>query len=59
MLSSQAKDEVTDAALDKLRAALGGLLAAEDRVIADTISKGFWRRKTQFVPTPPSHPPRN
>jgi len=65
MLSSQTKDEVTDAAVDKLRAALGGtlsleaLLAAEEQVIADAISKvGFWRRKTQFVPTPPSHPPR-
>ena len=66
MLSSQTKDEVTDAAVDKLRAALGGilslegLLAAEDQVIADSISKvGFWRRKTQFVPTPASRPLRN
>ena len=63
MLSSQTKDEVTDAAVGKLRAALGGalsleaLLAAEEQVIADAISKvGFWRRKTQFVPAPPSRP---
>jgi len=48
MLSSQTKDEVTDAAVGKLRAALGGalsleaLLAAEEQVIADAISKvGF------------------
>lgn len=57
MLSSQTKDEVTDAAVDKLRAALGGtlsldaLIAAEEHVVADCISKvGFWRRKTQSVP---------
>ena len=56
MLSSQTKDEVTDAAVDKLRAALGGtlslegLLAAEEQVVAECISKvGFWRRKTQSV----------
>ncbi|KAI0255240.1 DNA glycosylase [Lactifluus subvellereus] len=56
MLSSQTKDEVTDAAVDKLRAAFGGtlsldaLLAAEEHVIADSISKvGFWRRKTQYI----------
>jgi endonuclease III len=56
MLSSQTKDEVTDAAVDKLRVALGGtvsldaLLAAEEHVIADAINKvGFWRRKTQSV----------
>ncbi|KAI0270291.1 DNA glycosylase [Russula aff. rugulosa BPL654] len=48
MLSSQTKDEVTDAAVDKLRVALGGtvsldaLLAAEEHVIADSINKvGF------------------
>jgi endonuclease-3 len=59
MLSSQTKDEVTDAAVDKLRAALGGtlsldtLLAAEELVVAECISKvGFWRRKTQSVPFP-------
>lgn len=56
MLSSQTKDEVTDAAVDKLRAALGGtlsldaLLAADEQVVAGCISKvGFWRRKTQSV----------
>jgi endonuclease III len=59
MLSSQTKDEVTDAAVDKLRVALGGtvsldaLLAAEEHVIADAINKvGFWRRKTQLVSPP-------
>ena len=52
MLSSQTKDEVTDAAVTKLRAALGGTLSvenvinAEEEVIADAICKvGFWRRK--------------
>ena len=56
MLSSQTKDEVTDAAVDKLRAAFGGtlsleaVLAAEEQVVAECISKvGFWRRKTQLV----------
>ena len=56
MLSSQTKDEVTDAAVDKLRVALGGtlsldaLLAAGEHVIPDAINKvGFWRRKTQSV----------
>ena len=65
MLSSQTKDEVTDAAVDKLRVALGdrlsldALLSAEEQVIADAISKiGFWRCKTQFVPTPPFCPPQ-
>ncbi|KAF8265621.1 DNA glycosylase [Lactarius quietus] len=49
MLSSQTKDEVTDAAVDKLRAALGGtlslegLLAAEEHVVAECISK------TQYI----------
>ena len=62
VLSSQTKDEVTDTAVYKPRAALGGTLslgarlAAEEQVIADTISK--WRRKTQFVPTPPFCPPQ-
>ena len=57
---------MTDATVDKLRAALGGklslgtLLAAEEHGIAGTISKvAFWRRKTRFVPTPPSRPLRN
>ena len=63
MLSSQTKDEVTDAAVAKLRVALGGtlsldaLLAAEEHVIADSINKvGFWRRKTQLVSPIPSFP---
>jgi len=66
MLSSKTKDEVMDAAVDKPRTALGGtlnldaLLAAEEQAIADAIRKvGFWRLKTQFVPTPRSRPLRN
>lgn len=54
MLSSQTKDEVTDAAVTKLRAALGGSISVEsvldvdESSIADAIGKvGFWRRKTQ------------
>ena len=54
MLSSQTKDEVTSAAMDKLREALGGsvtveaLLDADESTISDAISKvGFWRRKTE------------
>ena len=54
MLSSQTKDEVTDAAVAKLRTALGGsisvesVLVANESTIADAIGKvGFWRRKTQ------------
>ena len=45
MLLSQTKDEVTDVAVDKLRAALGGtlslnsLLSAEEQVIADSVPK--------------------
>ena len=53
MLSSQTKDEVTDAAVSKLREALGGSLSvssmveAEETAISSAISKvGFWRRKT-------------
>ena len=64
MLSSQTKDEVTDAAVDKLRSGLGGtlsleaVLAAEEHVIADAINKvGFWRRKTQLVPSSSPHSP--
>lgn len=56
MLSSQTKDEVTDAAVSKLRNAVGGSLSvaaiieADDDVISDAIGKvGFWRRKTQCV----------
>lgn len=53
MLSSQTKDEVTDAAVSKLREALGGSLSvpsmieADETAISSAISKvGFWRRKT-------------
>ena len=56
MLSSQTKDEVTDAAVSKLRTALGGSLSiqgmidTEEDVIAEAIAKvGFWRRKTGSV----------
>ncbi|EMD34305.1 hypothetical protein CERSUDRAFT_117182 [Gelatoporia subvermispora B] len=56
MLSSQTKDQVTDAAMSKLREAVGGslsvdaLLAADESAIADAICKvGFWRRKTQYI----------
>ncbi|KAG0699002.1 DNA glycosylase [Suillus ampliporus] len=52
MLSSQTKDEVTDAAVKKLRAAIGGtlsvaaIISADDATISDAIAKvGFWRRK--------------
>lgn len=56
MLSSQTKDEVTDAAVGKLRTALGGsisvqaMLKADEANVSDAIAKvGFWRRKTQCV----------
>ncbi|KAH7890083.1 DNA glycosylase [Phlebopus sp. FC_14] len=56
MLSSQTKDEVTDAAVAKLRSALGGsisvdaLIAADETAISEAIAKvGFWRRKTQYI----------
>ncbi|KAI0062020.1 DNA glycosylase [Artomyces pyxidatus] len=56
MLSSQTKDEVTDAAVNKLREAIGGtlsinaLIAANDSVISEAINKvGFWRRKSQYI----------
>jgi endonuclease III len=56
MLSSQTKDEVTDAAIAKLREALGGsisvegMINAKDGAISEAIAKvGFWRRKTQSV----------
>ncbi|KAF9531736.1 DNA glycosylase [Crepidotus variabilis] len=56
MLSSQTKDEVTDAAVKKIRAALGGsisiegMIAADDTVISGAIAKvGFWRRKTGYL----------
>ena len=57
MLSSQTKDEVTSAAVDRLREAVGGslsvdaILRADDSTISDAICKvGFWRRKTQSAP---------
>lgn len=57
MLSSQTKDEVTDAAVDKLRKTLGGtlsleaVLTADESTISEAINKvGFWRKKTQFSP---------
>jgi endonuclease-3 len=63
MLSPQTKDEVTDAAVKKLRVALGGsvsleaVLAAEPSVISDAINKvGMWRIKTKSVATIPSDP---
>ncbi|KAI6123140.1 DNA glycosylase [Pisolithus croceorrhizus] len=56
MLSSQTKDEVTDAAVAKLRTGVGGslsvdaVIAADETTISDAISKvGFWRRKTQYI----------
>lgn len=56
MLSSQTKDEVTDAAVSKLREALGGsltvdaMIEAEPSVISEAIAKvGFWRRKTDYL----------
>ena len=56
MLSSQTKDEVTDAAVSKLREAVGGsltveaILEADEKDIADAIAKvGFRRRKTQLA----------
>jgi endonuclease-3 len=54
MLSSQTKDEVTDAAVKKLRAAVGGtlsleaIISADESTISEAINKvGFWRRKTE------------
>ncbi|KAL0956657.1 hypothetical protein HGRIS_002789 [Hohenbuehelia grisea] len=56
MLSSQTKDEVTDAAVSNLREALGGSLSLDGVINAseDTISQaickvGFWRRKTGYI----------
>ncbi|KAF9009596.1 DNA glycosylase [Cyathus striatus] len=56
MLSSQTKEEVIDAAVSKLRAAIGGAISienminAEDSVISEAIGKvGFWRRKTVYL----------
>ncbi|KAK1215676.1 alpha,alpha-trehalase nth1 [Marasmius sp. AFHP31] len=56
MLSAQTKDEVTDAAVSKLRTALGGTISvngiidADENTISEAINKvGFWRRKTQYI----------
>ncbi|KAH7928163.1 DNA glycosylase [Leucogyrophana mollusca] len=56
MLSSQTKDEVTDAAVTKLREAVGGtlsvnaIIAADESAVSEAIAKvGFWRRKTQYI----------
>ncbi|KAF9651900.1 DNA glycosylase [Thelephora ganbajun] len=56
MLSSQTKDEITDAAISKLRAALGGsisihgVIGADESTISQAIDKvGFWRRKTGYL----------
>lgn len=56
MLSPQTKDEVTDAAVRRLRDALGGvlsvdaLLAASTSTIQGAINKvGFWNKKTTCV----------
>lgn len=53
MLSSQTKDEVCDAAVKKLCAAVGGsltvnaILAADRQTISNAIQQvGFWRKKT-------------
>ncbi|KAF7353854.1 Endonuclease III-like protein [Mycena venus] len=56
MLSPQTKDQVTDAAVSKLRTALGGsvsldaVLAADKETISGAINKvGFWPRKTEYI----------
>ncbi|KAG6888911.1 hypothetical protein C0992_007098 [Termitomyces sp. T32_za158] len=56
MLSSQTKDEITNAAVSNLRVVLGGslsvhgLIAADDTAISNAIGKvGFWRRKTEYI----------
>ena len=56
MLSSQTKDETTDAAISELRAALGGsisvdgIITAEESTISEAIDKvSFWRRKTGYL----------
>ncbi|KAJ7891357.1 DNA glycosylase [Mycena olivaceomarginata] len=56
MLSPQTKDQVTDAAVSKLRTALGGsvsldaVLAADPTVISEAINKvGMWRVKTKHL----------
>ncbi|KAJ7290143.1 DNA glycosylase [Mycena rebaudengoi] len=56
MLSPQTKDQVTDAAVCKLRAALGGslslsaLLAADPSVVSGAINKvGMWQTKSKHL----------
>jgi endonuclease-3 len=56
MLSSQTKDEITDEAISKLRAALGGsisvdgIIDADESIISQAIARvGFWRRKTEYL----------
>lgn len=56
MLSSQTKDEITDGAISRLRAALGGsisidgIVGADESIISQAIQKvGFWRRKTGYL----------
>lgn len=56
MLSSQTKDEITDAAISKLRVSLGGnisiggIIDADESTIFQAIDKvGFWRRKTGYL----------
>ncbi|EGO21942.1 hypothetical protein SERLADRAFT_475004 [Serpula lacrymans var. lacrymans S7.9] len=56
MLSSQTKDEVTDAAVAKLREAVGGsltvdaIISVDESTVSEAIAKvGFWRRKTQYI----------
>ena len=58
MLSSQTKDATTDAAVKKLRVAVGGSLSvdavieAPETDIANAIALvGFWRRKTKLAST--------
>jgi len=47
MLLSQTKDEVTDAAVDKLHAALGGALSLEGRGSVSSRRAGHCRRHQQ------------
>ena len=56
MLSSQTKDEITDAAISKLRVVLGGsisidgVISADESTISQAIDKvGFWRRKAGYL----------
>lgn len=60
MLSSQTKDEVTHAAVAKIRAAAGGVITLDAMLAMDTqtlqgaINKvGFWPKKTTCVQAPP------